>query len=385
MIHSFLNPEISKAADIIELDPPPLNTLIPRLIPKKSPKKTPSKRKFKKEFISKKRKKSLLKEKSKQKENTFNSQNNFQYINYFIGESQENINNHKKFHYNNSSKCFICGKPGHHGAECKEKKEEICPKCLRKNHINNICPYEICFNCGKRGHKQENCFYAKKNKSKNKNKKIIKKCFNCLNFGHENYECLSKPNPIYIKNYSKIPLCAFCKSSNHYICPFNKNNGIFVIPDHYYDNDNNDIDNNSDSDFNINKNEIVNRNSAESLINYFLNEIKKTEKIEIKLGELPQDIAKEEIKNTNFCCKCGDNHFSEDCETIKKKNKYNLNNDFIFNLKDNIIHRKNPLKFEPYARKEYIINHHDIRADYYDQSDSSGESFNELFKKNNNK
>ena len=41
--------------------------------------------------------------------------------------------------------------------------------------------------------------------------------------------------------------------------------------------------------------------------------------------------------------------------------------------------------FEPYARKEYIINHHDIRADYYDQSDSSGESFNELFKKNNNK
>ena len=67
---------------------------------------------------------------------------------------------------------------------------------------------------------------------------------------------------------------------------------------------------------------------------------------------------------------------------IKNKNKSNLNNDdFIFNLKDNIIHRKNPLKFEPYARKKYIINYNDIKADYYDQSNSSGESFNELFKK----
>ena len=66
----------------------------------------------------------------------------------------------------------------------------------------------------------------------------------------------------------------------------------------------------------------------------------------------------------------------------KNKNKSNLNNDdFIFNLKDNIIHRKNPLKFEPYARKKYTINYNDIKADYYDQSNSSGESFNELFKK----
>ena len=380
MFRSFLKPEISKTEDIIELEPPPLNTLIPRLIPKVSSPKIY----FKEKFISKKRKKSKTKEESKPIKNTFNSQNNFKYINYFIGESQENINNnHKNFHHNNSSKCFICGKPGHHGAECKEKKEEICPKCLGKNHLNNICPYEICLNCGKRGHKQQNCFYFKKNQ--NKYKKNLKKCFNCSNYGHESNECLSKPNPIYIKNYSKIPLCAFCKSSNHYICPFNKNKGIFVIPDHYYDDSGYNDKNNSDSDFNLNNNEIVNRNNSESLLNYFLNEIKKTEKIELKLGELPQDIAKEEIKNTNFCCKCGDNHFSEDCITIKKKNKYNLNNDFIFNLKDNIIHRKNPLKFEPYARKEYIINHHDIRADYYDQSDSSGESFNELFKKNNNK
>ena len=61
----------------------------------------------------------------------------------------------------------------------------------------------------------------------------------------------------------------------------------------------------------------------------------------------------------------------------------NSNEDFIFNLKDNIIHNKNPLKYEPYLRKEYKINHHDIREDYYDQSDSSGESFNKIFKKDN--
>ena len=94
-------------------------------------------------------------------------------------------------------------------------------KCLGKNHLNNICPYEICLNFGKRGHKKQNCFYFKKNKDKYK--KILKKWFNCSNYGHEISECLSKPNSIYIKNYSKIPLCAFFKSSNHYICPFNEN------------------------------------------------------------------------------------------------------------------------------------------------------------------
>ena len=129
---------------------------------------------------------------------------------------------------------------------------------------------------------------------------------------------------------------------------------------------------------------LLNRNSAESLFNYFVNEKKKAEKIELNLGELPEDITKEEIKNYNFCCKCGDNHLSWDCDKIKnKKNSLiNLNDDFLFKLKDNnIIHHKNPLKFEPYARKEYKINHHDIRTDYYDQNDSSGESFDEIFKK----
>ena len=173
MFQSFFKPENSKSEEILE--PPPLNTLLPRLIPKAIPKVSSPKIYFKEKFISKKRKKSKTKEESKPIKNTFNSQNNFKYINYFIDELQENIINHKKIHYNNSSKCYICGKPGHHGAECKEKKEEICPKCLQKNHLDEVCPNEICFNCGKRGHKQHNCFYTKKNKNKN----LLKKCFNC--------------------------------------------------------------------------------------------------------------------------------------------------------------------------------------------------------------
>ena len=46
-----------------------------------------------------------------------------------------------------------------------------------------------------------------------------------------------------------------------------------------------------------------------------------------------------------------------------------------------LYHKKNPLKFEPYKNSEYKVNHHNIRYDYYDQNDSSGESFEELFKR----
>ena len=47
----------------------------------------------------------------------------------------------------------------------------------------------------------------------------IPKCTKCLNNGHESIDCLIKPNEIIIKNPLKIPLCKFCNSSNHYICP----------------------------------------------------------------------------------------------------------------------------------------------------------------------
>lgn len=354
--------------------PPPLNLLLPRLIPKEPPIKLASNSYPRvNSFISRKRNKSKAKEESKSKKNIFNSQNNTQYDNYFIDKLQENITNFKKYLYNTSSKCFICGKPGHHSTECKEKEDEICPKCLQKNHFNQICPNEICVNCGKRGHNQQNCFYT----SGNKNKKNLKKCKNCHNYGHESFECLCKPNPIHIKNYSKIPLCVFCGNPNHYICPFNKNKNIFIIPDHYDDSGNNL------NLYEYNSNKIINRNSWESLLNFFNNQCKITGKIELNLGEVSDNLLKEDIQNTYFCCKCGGNHLSDNCGKNKNKkiNFNDLDDSFIFNLKDNFIHQKNPLKFEPYLRKEYTINHHDIRTDYYDQSDSSGESFDSIFNK----
>ena len=269
--------------------PPPLNLLLPRLIPKEPPIKLASNSYPRvNSFISRKRNKSKAKEESKSKKNIFNSQNNTQYDNYFIDKLQENITNFKKYLYNTSSKCFICGKPGHHSTECKEKEDEICPKCLQKNHFNQICPNEICVNCGKRGHNQQNCFYT----SGNKNKKNLKKCKNCHNYGHESFECLCKPNPIHIKNYSKIPLCVFCGNPNHYICPFNKNKNIFIIPDHYDDSGNNL------NLYEYNSNKIINRNSWESLLNFFNNQCKITGKIELNLGEVSDNLLKEDIQDT---------------------------------------------------------------------------------------
>ena len=81
----------------------------------------------------------------------------------------------------------------------------------------------------------------------------------------------------------------------------------------------NDKKNQKNKNNNINKK--INRNNSESLLNFFSNEIKMTEKIKLYLGELPKDIEKEEIKNTVFCCKCGGDHFSELCGKIKNKKK----------------------------------------------------------------
>ena len=88
----------------------------------------------------------------------------------------------------------------------------------------------------------------------------------------------------------------------------------------------------------------------------------------------------EDLENLNYLRY----DFVDDLSTYKniiKLFEEKESNQKIFNLKDNFIHQKNPLKFEPYLRKEYTINHHDIRTDYYDQSDSSGESFDSIFNK----
>ena len=93
-------------------------------------------------------------------------------------------------------------------------------------------------------------------------------------------------------------------------------------------------------------------------------------------------ITKEQIAFTNFCCKCGKLHYTNDCGKFIYKKKYTSedNDDYLIKLKNyNNYHKKNPLKFEPYHKSEYRINHHNIRFDYYDQNDSSGESFKEMF------
>ena len=358
-----------------------LDSILPRLFPKENnkiinndiPISTNS-------FLSKKRNKSISHSSDSSLEeskhiNLYKILNQMHNKNLFIDQQQENINNYKKFHFSHTTKCYICGKSGHHGAECKEKNEEICEKCLQKNHGDKDCPKEICFICGKRGHKSQNCYYKKK--SFIKNNKIIKRCVNCHNNGHDSNDCLCRPNPVYIKNYAKKPLCYFCGSSKHYLCP-SRNDNLYLISDYkesrsdnyfnYYENNNNE-------------NYILNRNSFDSLLNFFMNESKKSEKIELYLGKISDNITKEEIKKINFCCKCGNTHFSKDCKKNKNKSNIISNDNFIFNLKENIIHSRNPLKFEPYEKKEYKINHHDLRSDYYDEQDSSGESFNEIFNK----
>ena len=209
-----------------------------------------------------------------------------------------------------------------------------------------------------------------------------------MNNGHESIDCLIKPNEIIIKNPLKIPLCKFCNSSNHYICPLSDD--FYVISDYDSDkvniNDDKYYKNKNNKNYKKNyyiKNYRVNRNNFDSLFNYFSNEYKKYEKEDVILGKILNGVTKEQIKYTNFCCKCGKPHYSKECgKFISKKYINEENDDYLINLKQNNIHKKNPLKFEPLERPEYKINHHDMRNDYYDQSDSSGESFKEMYKKN---
>lgn len=60
---SFLKPEISKTEEIIELESPSLNILIPRLIPKESPRKSSPKNYFKKNLYQEKEKNQIKKKK----------------------------------------------------------------------------------------------------------------------------------------------------------------------------------------------------------------------------------------------------------------------------------------------------------------------------------
>lgn len=325
-----------------------------------------------------------------------NESNSYSYSNLYtnFGNDYNTYKNHNK--KNDLIKCFNCGKYGHFSSECRRDLDDICVKCL-KDHKGKECPNEKCYLCNRKGHKPMFCPLKKKNQNNSKNKYIaskVSKCTKCLNNGHEEKDCLIRPNDVIIVNTSKKPLCKFCNSPDHYICPFSED--IYVISDYNSDDINlndtdNDNDNNKDkksnnNNFKINsyiKNYKVDRNNFDSLVKYFLNEYIKYEKEEVILGKISGGVTKEQIKNTNFCCKCGKPHYSKDCgkPIIKKKYINEENDDYYIRLKnsENLIHKKNPLKFEPFERSEYKINHHDIRYDYYDQNDSSGESFKEMY------
>ena len=304
---------------------------------------------------------------------------------------------HNKNHKSKNShiKCFNCGKYGHTSFECKEQIDDICVKCLKSNHKGKDCPNEKCHICKKKVHKTPFCPLQNKNYNNYKIKKKVLNCTKCLNNGHKANECLIRPNDIFIYNRNNAPLCRICNSSEHYLCPFK--NEVYIVSD--YDSDNlvfEDEDENGEVKITTKKdkdtknssyikNYKINREKFDSLFGYFLNENKKYEKEEVQLGKILGGVTKEQIKETMFCCKCGKAHNSEVCEKKKKKNYTEDNDDYYVKLNNssNIIHKKNPLKFEPFERGEYKINHHDMKCDYYDENDSSGKSYNEIFMKKN--
>ena len=266
---------------------------------------------------------------------------------------------------------------------------------MKNNHKGKDCPNEKCHICKNKGHKALFCPLQNKIYNNYKIKKKVPYCIKCSNNGHKANECLIRPNDVFIFNRNTVPLCRICNSTSHYLCPFKKD--VYIVSD--YDSDNlifEDEDENGEVKFITKKNKgiknssyiknyKINRQSFDSLFGFFLNENKKYEKEEVKLGKILGGVTKEQIKDTMFCCKCGKPHNSEVCEKKKKKYYTEDNDDYYIKLNNpnNIIHKKNPLKFEPFDRGEYKINHHDMKYDYYDESDSSGKSYNEIFVKKN--
>ena len=210
------------------------------------------------------------------------------------------------------------------------------------------------------------------------NDKIIR-CSACKNYGHDVKDCLIKPNEIIINDQNKIPLCKYCNSTEHYLCPFD--NDIPILTQ-FSDNDSNE---NNKIDYIIDYK--VERNSFESLLNFFINEDNKNRSIKNE-KRIFKNIPNDEIKNCIFCCYCGDPyHNYTNCPKvnmkIKIKNEFYNNGEYYERINNINEYSKNPLKYEPYQRKEYKIDHHNFRHDYYDQNDSSGESFSEMYKNKN--
>lgn len=334
----------------------------------------------------------IISKKGEENEQKFGQYNNysnkvqryFQKINY---QYQTQIQFHEV-------RCYICNEFGHISKDC-EKRNVLCFRCLG-NHKEENCPLRRCKQCHLTGHSLEECPLNYDGSYP----KDVPYCTKCNNYSHFKEDCLLCPKEIIISEKSKFALCNFCGSHCHYLCPHDED--ISVLSP--YESDNILIESDGDNDNgtvkirkikNIKKNEKtniipspvknyrVNKNKFESIFNYFMNEIQKNKKMNKNLFS---EIDNDEIKDTIFCCKCGNMHNSRDCRVKvnkkKEKNKdYELSDDCYAKVRKVRISTKNPLKYGPVFKKEYRINHHNIKNNYYDKSDSSGEPFEKLYEK----
>ena len=258
------------------------------------------------------------------------------------------------------------------------------------NYIGNKRKIDYnCFICGSKDHLYMDC--PKKNKNNLKNQYKYKICNKCKQKGHIEKNCLLYPQKIYIEDNNDIKLCDFCGSSEHFICPFNSvSDDNIILTDYNSENVSVDSEGNVEKSNNKNSNIInnyrVNIDNFYSITNFFQNEIlkKKSAIQNIKLtNKIFPDLDNKDIKNTIFCYKCGDLHRGSECNNnLNKKNideyKYLIN----LNNSNDDYHIKNPLKFGPIKKKnEFTINHHNIKKDYFNETDSSGKSYKEMFNK----
>ena len=213
------------------------------------------------------------------------------------GKGNNNIGNKNK----KLIKKKICKKKNNFS---KKEGNCLCVKCLKRDHNTGNCPNFICKLCHQKSHRESKCPLRSKNK--NISEKLlfsmkIPMCNRCHNRGHLSSDCLINPEIINISNNKNEPLCKFCNSPNHYICPFTDN--FYIISD-------NELDNiNIKNDYNM-IDYSVNLDDFNSIIRYFNKEEKK---IIYSKKQCINDVKKEEIKNTIFCCRCGGLHHISDC------------------------------------------------------------------------
>lgn len=297
----------------------------------------------------------------------------------------DELHNIKKRYYNHQEnitiKCSKCGEVGHSQRFCNNLTIPVCFKCNKPGHNAKNCPKIQCFHCNKLGHISKKCPLNNKNSS-------IKDeifCSRCKNYGHKKDDCLIYPIGLYVDDISgnEKPLCFFCKSSTHYICPFP--NKQFLIK--YYDSDEVELSDENDEKIRNLKNQKEEKKNFYQILEYFKKETnrinllnKKKQKKEAQ--RIFSQISNEDIQNTIFCYICGDMHDVKDCPS----NKVNNNSAPPVSLVPRTnYHIKNPLKYQAIYKEEYKINHHLPFKNYYEDDNSSGESFTDIVQEHVNK